>query len=216
MGIPSKEQCFRLMCEMKMMDHIAAHSLRVYHIAAFLVEGLNAAGEGLNSELVRAAALLHDITKTRSFATTENHAETGEALLRDMGYLSVSRAVGQHVRLDALLDRGVVSEAEVVNYSDKRVLHDEVVSLDARFDYIVARYARAPEDRDRIGRLREETAGVEKKVFDRLPFAPEDLARSLDAEAYTRDLRIYRDQCDSHPSADTISTTAFPGVDSTS
>ena len=54
----------------------------------------------LNRDLIRAAALLHDITKTRSFVTSENHALTGGQFLSDLGYPEVGDLVRQHVRLD--------------------------------------------------------------------------------------------------------------------
>ena len=75
MQIPTIEQCYHLMCEMKMMDHIVRHSLQVCRVATFLAQNLNADSiTGSIIDLIRAAALLHDITKTRSFKTEENHA----------------------------------------------------------------------------------------------------------------------------------------------
>lgn len=204
MQIPSKDHCYQLMCEMRMMDHIAAHSIRVCQVALLLVDRLEEQAVDLNRDLVRASALLHDITKTRSFETKENHAETAGDLLMDSGYAEVSRIVGQHVRLDAYISQGALSEAEIVNYSDKRVLHDRVVSLDKRFDYIMERYARVPADRMRIRWLTEKTADVGRKIFDRLSFTPDALEGHLDPEIYTRCLEDYRSRCGIHRSdADT-------------
>lgn len=179
------------MCEMKMMDHIAAHSIRVCQVAMFLVDHLNAHVGDLNRDLIQASALCHDITKTRSFETGENHADTARDLLRNSGYPEVSRIVGQHVRLDAYVMSGAVSEAEIVNYSDKRVLHDRVVSLEERFDYIMERYARDGEDRERIRFLTGKTAELGRRIFDRLPFTPDALERHLDPEIYKLDLNAY-------------------------
>jgi HD superfamily phosphodiesterase len=36
MQIPTSEQCYQLMCEMKMMDHIVAHSMQVCQVATFI------------------------------------------------------------------------------------------------------------------------------------------------------------------------------------
>ena len=60
MKIPTQEQCFLLMCEMKMMDHIVVHSMQVCRVATFLAEHLTPQQNGLNHGLIRAAALLHD------------------------------------------------------------------------------------------------------------------------------------------------------------
>ncbi len=63
---------------MEMMSHIKAHSLRVCQVAELLTDHLTASNMNvyirLCRDLVSAGALLHDITKTRSFETGENHA----------------------------------------------------------------------------------------------------------------------------------------------
>ena len=61
------------MCEMEMLDHIVVHSMQVCRAATLLTEKLIDQGIDLNFDLIQAAGLLHDITKTRSFQTKENH-----------------------------------------------------------------------------------------------------------------------------------------------
>ena len=179
MLIPSKKQCYQLIQEMKMLDHIVAHSFRVSQVATFLVDNMNARQLGLSRNLVEAASLLHDITKTRSFKTKENHARTGCEFLAGIGYPEVGNIVGQHVRLDDHCAAGVPVEAEVVNYADKRVLHDKVVPLKERMLYVLNNYGRLPEFRHRIHRLWEETERLEERLFGYLPFLPEELDRQL-------------------------------------
>lgn len=174
-----------------MMDHIVAHSIRVSQVAILLVDHLSGTDPDLDRDLVLAAALCHDITKTRSFETGESHAETAGDVLEAAGYEAVSRIAAQHVRLDSYDLKAGISEAAVVNYSDKRVLHDQVVSLTDRFDYIRRRYARNDDDRERIGLLARKTAEVEGAIFTRLPFAPEALADQLDPGDYRSDIETY-------------------------
>lgn len=179
MNIPTPRQCDALIREMEMLDHIVAHSMLVRRVALLITDRLNAAGSGLHRELVRASATLHDITKTRSFATRENHAETGEAVLRELGYPEVGEVVGQHVRLNDFYPNGPCTEAEVVNYADKRVLHDQVATLDDRMAYILNRYGGSPGRRDRIRLMWREAEGIEAKLFQCIPFSPDDLAGRL-------------------------------------
>ncbi|MDP1992520.1 MAG: HDIG domain-containing protein, partial [Syntrophales bacterium] len=94
--IPSEEHCRRIIAELGMLENIVAHSLQVCRVSLLLTDQLSL--PGLNRELIRAAALLHDVTKTRSFNTGEDHAETGARLLMDLGYPEVAGIVGQHVR----------------------------------------------------------------------------------------------------------------------
>ena len=87
MNIPTQKECYGLIREMGMMDHIVDHSEQVCRVAVCLAENLSQQGIDLNLELIRASALLHDITKTRSFRTRENHAETGGKFLQERGFM---------------------------------------------------------------------------------------------------------------------------------
>jgi putative nucleotidyltransferase with HDIG domain len=176
--IPSELECRRLVAEMGMLDNIVAHCRQVCRVALLIVDHLNM--DGLNRDLIRAAALLHDITKTRSFQTREDHAETGAQLLLEMGYPEVGSIIGQHVRLDSYFASAVPpSEAEIVNYADKRVLHDRIVPLDERMGYILEKYGRAPQWKTSILLLWEKTKELEARLFTGLPFAPDDISRLL-------------------------------------
>ncbi len=197
MKIPTQEQCFLLMCEMKMMDHIVVHSMQVCRVATFLAEHLNSAPNRLNHDLIRAAALLHDITKTRSFKTEENHAVTGGQLLAEQGYPEVGDLVRQHVRLDVYTEPVTLGEAEIINYADKRVLHDRIVGLDKRLDYILEKYGKLPELQERIQWLWGKTLVMEDEIFSDLAIAPQDLNRLLNAEDRSADVHAYQQICES-------------------
>ena len=195
MKIPTQEQCFLLMCEMKMMDHIVAHSMQVCRVATFLADQLNPAQNRLNYDLIRAAALLHDITKTRSFKTEENHALTGGQFLAERGYPEVGDLVRQHVRLDTYPDPITLGEAQIINYADKRVLHDRIVGLDKRLDYILEKYGKLPEHQERIHWLWGKTLVMEGEIFSELAVAPQDLNRLLNSEDRSKDFLAYQKVC---------------------
>lgn len=181
MRIPSKKECFALIDRMKMPEHIINHSIQVSRVALFLTDQLTIINKNaLNRDLILSAALLHDITKTRSFETGENHAETGGQLLWDLKYPEVGDIIAQHVRLRIYNGFDVFpDEAEIVNYSDKRVLHDKIVSFSLRMEYIIERYGKIPEHRERITRLWNKSVEIEKKIFSYLPFAPNNLTEMI-------------------------------------
>lgn len=183
------------MCEMKMMDHIVAHSMQVCRVATYLTDYLVGQHTHLNAKMIRSAALLHDITKTRSFNTGEDHALTGGQFLTDRGYPEVGDLVRQHVVLDEYSDTKIPVEAEIINYADKRVLHDEIVDLDARLDYILERYAKKADHRERTYLLWGKTRFLENRIFSELPFSPQDLNRILNAEDWSLDLIEYQKVC---------------------
>jgi len=180
MQIPTTEQCYQLMYEMKMLDHIVEHSMQVCRVALFLTNQLTKELEiHLDYDLIQAAALLHDITKTRSFDTGEDHALSGGQFLFERGYPEIGHLVRQHVRLDHYSTNGNPGEAEIINYADKRVLHDKVVLLDKRLNYILERYGKEPELHERIQWLWGKTIEMESAIFKLLPFSPEDLTNFL-------------------------------------
>jgi putative nucleotidyltransferase with HDIG domain len=182
MNIPSKRDCFRLIKEMKMMDHIIDHSIMVSNIALFLSRKLKKHFPSLNIRLATSTALLHDITKTRSFDTNESHSETGGLMLTKLGYPETGDIIRQHVILDSYENNSPVSEQEIVNYSDKRVLHDQVVPLKERLEYIKLRYGTNKEFKDHIQIMWTNTLNLENKLFYHLDITPDQLSGCITQE----------------------------------
>ena len=179
MQIPSRTVCYELIREAQMLEHIAAHSLQVCRVATLLAKHMQLQVKILNLQLIQASALLHDITKTRSFQTGELHSETGCHYLTDRGYPEVGDIVRQHVRLDHYFESDAPTEAEIVNYADKRVLHDQIVSLQDRMDYILQRYGNSPIAKDRLQWLWDKSIIQESRIFRYLPFEPENVPQRL-------------------------------------
>ena len=179
-AIPDRNACIRIMRNNNMLPNIFEHSELVARVALFLGGALNENGGVLNLKLVEAAALLHDITKTRSIHTRERHDATGEELLREMGYPEVAHVVGLHVRLvEEPWKTAFVTEAELVYYSDKRVKHDVLVSLEERYRDLLERYAHTPMHICLLGSNHEVSKQVEQKVFAGLDLNPEELRERL-------------------------------------
>lgn len=195
MPIPSRTECYELIHQMAMPPHIVAHSFQVCRVADILADALMRLGVALKPELVSASALLHDITKARSFDTGENHSETGGALLAERGYVLVGGIVRQHVRLDAYDFQGDATEAVLVNYADKRVLHDRVVSLDRRMAYIRDRYGQTPAHLSRIDDLWRRSTEMERRIFRNLPFVPGDLPQMAGDVRISPEMAAFRFAC---------------------
>ena len=177
--IPPQIECFQLLQKVDMPDHIQDHSRMVCQVALVLTDGLIDAGIDINRNLVRASALLHDITKHRSFKTGENHAQSGGVYLTDLGFPEVGNIVRQHVMLDHYFAADTPDEAEVVNYADKRVLHDRIVPLDDRMTYILNRYAKTKKHQELLHTLWEHTRILEKRLFSYLNFHPDIIPPGL-------------------------------------
>ena len=195
MQIPTKRACFELIRDMEMLDHIVAHSVVVCRVALLLTDKIMSTGNMLNRDLVQASALLHDITKTRSFETGELHSETGCLLLIDKGFTETGAIVRQHVKLDVYFTSETVTEAEIVNYADKRVLHDRIVSMDERMQYILETYGNDEAKRGLLLKLWEESKRVEKRIFKNISINPWEVGDLIGRDGQASELAIYRKIC---------------------
>lgn len=187
MKVLSRKECFKLIKTMDMMDNILDHSVMVSNVALFLCLQLKKSSPDLDIGLAVSAALLHDITKTRSLHTKESHSETGGLLLTELGYPEIGNIIRQHVVLDAYESDSPVSEQEIVNYSDKRVLHDKVVSLDKRLEYIQLRYGDNKEFNARMATMQDNSLNLENKIFYHLDITPDRLSGCMIEEIRKKD-----------------------------
>lgn len=174
---PSTATCRRLLAAHGVPPHIRRHSAQVARVARRIAEALRESGEALDVGLVEAAALLHDIAKAPCLQSRLDHAAEGGRVLRELGLGAVAAIVERHVHLGEWNPRGPVTDAELVNYADKRVLYVEVVSLPERFRDLIVRYSRGRADLEELIRRNWATMeAVEAKIFGRLPFGPDELS----------------------------------------
>lgn len=165
--VPDRRTCLEIIAASDMLPHIRQHSLAVCRVAVTLARCLNDNGGHYDIAEIEAAALLHDITKTRSLITGENHSLSGAATVAARGYHGVADIIRQHVTPDS--DGCSISAAEIVSYADKRVLHDRVVTLHERFAYLKIRYGKSPGDIRRIDATQQRTEQIEQRIAGMLP-----------------------------------------------
>ena len=178
--VPSTEECFEFMKKYEMLDNIKAHSIMVERVAHLIAGGLREAGEDISLELTAAGALMHDIAKTPCLDTEADHAAVGRMICLENHLDEIADIVGEHIRLKRYEPDEVVSEKEIVYYADKRVNHDVVVSLQERLRYLLLRYGRGREHIIPLIRKNFDLSKeVEKKLFAKLLFGPEELARRI-------------------------------------
>jgi uncharacterized protein len=182
--IPTADQCILLMERYGMLPNIKAHSIVVEKVAFLLAQRLQKAGEDLVLEAVTAGALMHDIAKTECLRTKENHAEKGKEICLDLRLHEIADIVAEHIVLTEFRAGHAVREKEIVYYADKRVNHDVVVSLDERLQYLLEHYGRGRESIEELIRNNFELCrAVEKKIFSRLSFRPEEVSMMIGQQA---------------------------------
>jgi uncharacterized protein len=186
--LPSIDECLEFHNRFEMLDNIRAHSFVVARVAESLVEGLHRTGKSKGTlpemEEVIVGALLHDIAKTLCITTDCRHAEIGRQICVELGYPELSEIVAEHVVLKTfkadLYAQGIFGAKEMVFYADKRVRHDEVVSLDDRLEYILDRYGDNNPDKERLIRQNFiQTQDFERYLFSYLDFQPDEISQHM-------------------------------------
>ncbi|MBW1676831.1 MAG: HDIG domain-containing protein [Deltaproteobacteria bacterium] len=181
--VPSIDKCYKLLKRYHVPDHIVQHSKTVCRVAVLLAEELNEQGENLSIPEIQAAALLHDVTKMEGLNRGQDHAKTGKEFLVKIGFQKIGEIVAEHIKLQEGRNSPLLSEEEIINYSDKRVMHTKVVSLAERFSDLRKRYGRGGMDKNamqRISTLEHKTYNLEKRIFAKLDFTPHELLDLVD------------------------------------
>lgn len=112
------------------------HSETVARLAAWFARQFTNAQptQKIHTELLVAAALLHDIDKMIPRNPGEHHPDTGVRILRERGFDEVADLVRTH-SLSAILDQTVAPtsiEQKILYLSDKMVKHS-IIGVDERF-----------------------------------------------------------------------------------
>jgi len=137
---PTEDECFSIIHQYDMLPNIIEHSVQVKNVTLSIYNNLKEK-HLLNRDLLVAAALLHDIAKTRSIQNREmRHDLIGGEMLRKMGLNEIADIVENHVVFTGFLPEGPLTEKEIIYYADKRVMHDKVVNVHTRVDDLVERY----------------------------------------------------------------------------
>ncbi len=178
--IPSEEKRKALLEEHDVPDNVRAHMRMVAKVAGFLAMQLKKKGIDVDSDLVEAAALLHDIAKIKGLDKELGfHELLGKDILEKEGFPNVASLIEKH-GFEAVLEDNLNSwEEKILNYADKRVLEDKVVSLDERFAYGRRRYP------DKSGRREIGEAKIrrlEKEICSAINVDPDDLKEAVQHE----------------------------------
>jgi HD superfamily phosphohydrolase YqeK len=112
----------------------------------------------LRLDLIRSAALVHDLARTGP-----DHARAGAALLREMGFHDVADIVAVHMDLPPERRRRL-DAAAVVFLADKFVAGDARVPLEERFRRQAARFIGRPAALAGLARRRASAVAVRDEI----------------------------------------------------
>ena len=135
--IPSVDECRVLMEQVRAVpDAVRRHCLAVAAVAVRLASSLRHAGGALDLDLVRSAALVHDIARDEP-----HHADAGARLLDDLDYPRLASLVRVHMEM-AVGPAPELDEAGVLYLADKLVVGDRLADLSERFKRKMAKYGK--------------------------------------------------------------------------
>jgi putative nucleotidyltransferase with HDIG domain len=161
--IPTQKKCIQLLQEKKVPKNIIKHSLKVRQVAMFIAKKMQEQKIPINTQLVNASALLHDIAKHTEKKETLHHALGAKQLKK---YPQVAQIISEH-GLDTILKKKpfTSTESKIVYYADKRVKSDKIVTLKERFKYLLTHYGtKNPQTEKKIKKCLPKVKKLEKEL----------------------------------------------------
>lgn len=117
-------------------DRVRRHMRKVAAVLSDIADEVDPEQAVYDRELLYAAAMLHDFAKTR-----RDLPSAGAEQLRSDGYELLADLIAEHETAELHPELGVTidgkaypSEEDLLYYADKRVLDDQLVSLEERFN----------------------------------------------------------------------------------
>ena len=163
------DECYRLLNEYETPMRVITHCLEVSRCAGLIADRLNENGYDLDSELVRNAALVHDLVRAQN-----RHDVKAGKILDSLGYTDEADIVRDHMSYE-FNDLPVITEHDIMCLSDRIVKEHEYVGIEERVRYLINK---DPDNEERNrhlqffkGVVKEYIHGIEKIVgisFDAL------------------------------------------------
>ncbi|MBR6799988.1 MAG: HD domain-containing protein [Firmicutes bacterium] len=171
---PDRQECERLLNEYKTPEHVKGHCRAVADMACTVAEELNKHGFDLDTELILAAGLLHDIARVE-----DRHWDVGAELMDELGYHEEAKIIKVHMTYSPFSDINDVNETDLVCLGDRTVLEDEYVGLDKRIDYVIdkAKKNGNPQAEPIILEKKKQTRGFISQIEDVIGMSLDDLMK---------------------------------------
>ena len=176
---PDRAECMRMLKDYGTPPHVIAHCKAVAAVAYRLAAALNDCGAALDTGLVLAAGLLHDIARVE-----EEHWNVAADLCEARGLFEEASIIRVHMNYDPFNDADHLNETDLVCLADRTVLEDRYTGIDRRMEYIVQKAVRNGHEEHVpfIMKKKEQTRELIRDIEKRIGTTLEDLFRDLDYE----------------------------------
>ncbi len=164
-SVPSREECRRYWQIYCLPEHIREHSRLVALVAEHICVLARERGMQVPVEAVVASALLHDLGKFYCIEYGGSHQQLGAGLVMELtGNPAIAQGVMHHVYWPGAIDIYRYFLPLVIIYSDKRVKHDQIVTLETRFQDLFARYGINKRMKGLIYRSWQQAVDIQKQL----------------------------------------------------
>lgn len=173
--IPTEEQAKKLWDTYQLPQAKRVHVTLVARVACFFAERLRTMNIEPRTDLLRAAALLHDIDKAVVKLEGEMHPDTAVRILKVEGMDEVGKIVATH-SLHAILDPKIAPttwEQKLLYLADKMVKY-EIITVDKRFALWRAENL-PPADVDTLDKTYPKVKQLEKEIFTLIDITPQEV-----------------------------------------
>ncbi|KLU64225.1 molybdenum cofactor cytidylyltransferase [Desulfosporosinus acididurans] len=154
--LPSEEECYEIIKKTETPLKVIKHSKQVAALCCVIGSCLRSSGCRINLDLIKAAALLHDLAKGQP-----HHAQVGSSML--MNYPMVAKIVAEHTDICTNIEQ-TISEKEVVYLADKFVKDEQIVSLKDRFAGPLEQHQNDPDALEKIQRRYLDAEWIKTKI----------------------------------------------------
>ncbi|MDL2307631.1 HDIG domain-containing protein [Desulfovibrio sp. OttesenSCG-928-C06] len=168
---PDLAACEALWDKYAVPPHIREHCRQVARVLMALGDLAISKGARLDRPTLLAGGLLHDLAKMYTVNYPGDHAQVGAALvLRETKNYRVAQMVYHHVDWpwEADVDNDIILHVLLLIYADKRVMHDQIVSLEQRFRDLNQRYGKTERSRAILAHSHYRGLEIEKALSKRL------------------------------------------------
>jgi len=152
--------------------HIIGHCKQVEHVARKIANAYEKKGIALDVENLKYACLLHDILKMEP-----DHHIVAYKMLMSINEPVIAMMIKKH-SFDGIVDvnnQPFTLEEKIMTYADKRVLHENIVSMKRRFEDGKIRYNPNNKNPELEQKIYNAYFQLEKELFASLDIRPEDI-----------------------------------------
>ncbi len=127
--VPDEDTVVELWEKYEVPQNVRRHMEKVAAVLTEAADAVDPSKKRYDRELLRDAALLHDIVRAR-----KNHPYEGRKVLCEEGYELLGMICGEHnsYEMHPVYDK-MLSEEDLLYYADMRVSEDRIVSIEERF-----------------------------------------------------------------------------------